>query len=91
MTVRVAIRTVATMLSIAAAILNCQATFAQVSQTGASIGLDMLRPCGTYERIQSGRQTDVRNDEPLGMGYCLGFISGRSSYQEHAVSYLRSR
>ena len=55
---------------------HCRATFAQGSQTGASIGLDMLRPCGIYEGIQSGRQADVTNDETLGMGYCLGLILG---------------
>jgi hypothetical protein len=76
MKMRVAIRTAATMLSIAVAILSCRATFAQVSQTGASIGLDMLRPCGIYEGIQSGRQTDLTSDETLGMGYCLGLILG---------------
>jgi hypothetical protein len=76
MKMRVAIHTIATMLSITAAILNCRPTFAQVSQTGASIGLDMLRPCGIYERIQSGRQTDFTNDETVGMGYCLGLILG---------------
>jgi Rap1a immunity proteins len=76
MKMRVAKHTVATMMSITAAILNCRATFAQVPQTGASIGLDMLRPCGIYERIQSGRQTEVTNDETVGLGYCLGLILG---------------
>jgi Rap1a immunity proteins len=73
---RVAIRATATMLAMAGAILNYRATFAQGSQIGASIGLDMLRPCGIYESIQSGRQASVTNDETLGMGYCLGLILG---------------
>jgi hypothetical protein len=76
MKMRVAIRATATMLAMAGAILNCRPTFAQGSQIGASIGLDMLRPCGIYEGIQSGRQADVTNDETLGMGYCLGLILG---------------
>ena len=86
MKMRVAIRTAATMLSIAAAILNSRATFAQVPQTGASIGLDMLRPCGIYESIQSGRQASVTNDETLGMGYCLGVILGIKFLAEAATN-----
>jgi len=45
----------------------------------------MLRPCGIYEGIQSGRRTDVTSDETLGMGYCLGVILGIKFLAEAAT------